>query len=101
MAGEYVIYSKKDHRYLYSLNGKLGFGGREEALVVTLGEGSATANDATPSVSEVKVIATDGGVQVIGAQGKKVVITNILGQVIANTVLTSAMQQSLLRQVSL
>ncbi|WP_293667395.1 DUF6383 domain-containing protein [uncultured Parabacteroides sp.] len=49
-----------------------------------------TANEAAPSVSEVKVIAADGGVQIVGAAGKKVVITNILGQTIANTVITSS-----------
>ena len=49
-----------------------------------------TANDAAPSVSEVKVIAANGAIQIVGAEGKKVVITNILGQTIANTVLTSS-----------
>ena len=49
-----------------------------------------TANEAAPSVTEVKVIAADGGVQVVGAAGKKVVVTNILGQTIANTVITSS-----------
>ena len=49
-----------------------------------------TANDATPSVTEVKVIASEGAIQIIGAQGKKVVVSNILGQVIANTVISSS-----------
>ena len=49
-----------------------------------------TANDATPSVTEVKVIAANGAIQIVGAAGKKVVITNILGQTVANTVLTSS-----------
>ncbi|WP_456087151.1 DUF6383 domain-containing protein [Parabacteroides sp.] len=48
----------------------------------------ATANDDI-TVSEVKVIAGNGSVQVAGASGKKVVITNILGQTVANTVITS------------
>lgn len=48
-----------------------------------------TANDATPSVSEVKVIALDGAIRISGAQGKKVVVSNILGQVVANTAITS------------
>ena len=52
-------------------------------------ESAPTANEAAPSVSEVKVIASDGAIQVIGAQGKKVVVSNILGQTIANTVITS------------
>ncbi len=48
----------------------------------------ATANDEV-SVSSVTVISGNGSVQVAGAAGKKVVITNILGQTVANTVLTS------------
>ena len=41
------------------------------------------------TTSEVTVIAGNGNVQVVGAEGKKVVITNILGQTVANTVITS------------
>lgn len=48
----------------------------------------ATANDEV-SVSSVTVISGNGSVQVAGAAGKKVVITNILGQTVANTVVTS------------
>ncbi len=40
--------------------------------------------------SEVSVVATDGAVIVKGAEGKKVVITNLLGQTIANKVITSS-----------
>ncbi|WP_304246851.1 DUF6383 domain-containing protein [Parabacteroides gordonii] len=89
--GEYLIASKNDNRYLYSLNGKLGFtADPAKALVVTLGQGeSPVANEAAPSVSTVKVVATEGGVQIVGAQGKNVVITNVLGQTIANTVVSS------------
>lgn len=47
-----------------------------------------TANDPI-SASTIQVIAGDGAVQVIGAQGKKVVVSNILGQAVANTVATS------------
>ena len=48
----------------------------------------ATANDAV-TVSEIKVVAGNGTVQIVGAAGKKVAVTNILGQVVANTVITS------------
>ena len=41
------------------------------------------------STSDVTVIAAEGSVQIIGAAGKKVVITNILGQVVANAVINS------------
>ena len=42
------------------------------------------------NASEVSVVATDGAVIVKGAEGKKVVITNLLGQTIANKVITSS-----------
>ena len=48
----------------------------------------ATANDEI-AISEVKVIAGNGSVTINGAAGKKVVVSNILGQVVANTVITS------------
>ena len=41
------------------------------------------------NASEVSVIAVDGAVVINGAQGKKVVISNVLGQTIANTVVSS------------
>lgn len=47
-----------------------------------------TANEAILA-SEVSVIATDGAVIVKGAAGKKVAISNLLGQTIANTVIAS------------
>ena len=51
-------------------------------------EEEATANE-TIAASAVTVIAGEGNVTIAGAAGKKVVIANILGQTIANTVLTS------------
>ena len=54
-----------------------------------------TATDQTPTANEtiaasaVTVVAGEGNVTIAGAAGKKVVIANILGQTIANTVLTS------------
>ena len=89
VADEYVIYSKANpSKYLYSHNGKLGFGTKAEALVVKLGEGDATANEAI-AAENVAVIAGEGVVTVKGAAGKQVVVSNILGQVIANKVATS------------
>ena len=86
--GEYVI--KNGSKYLYNLNGCLGFtSAKAEALVVTLGEGDATSNEEAPAVETVKVIAGNGQLTIAGAQGKKVVISNILGQVVANTVVSS------------
>ena len=89
VADEYVIYSKANpSKYLYSHNGKLGFGSAKQALVVKLGEGDATANEAI-AAENVAVIAGEGVVTVKGAAGKQVVVSNILGQVIANKVATS------------
>ena len=48
------------------------------------------ATDAvTPSVSTISVTATEGAVVVKGAQGKKVAISNVLGQTVASTLITS------------
>ena len=90
VADEYVIYSKANPAmFLYNLNGKLGFTTDEKkALVVTLGEGDATANEAI-AAENIAVIAGEGVVTVKGAAGKQVVVSNILGQVIANKVATS------------
>ena len=51
-------------------------------------EGMPTANEGV-STSDVSVIASDGEVIINGAQGKKVTISNVLGQTVANTVVTS------------
>ena len=63
---------------------------KSEAEVFNLAqtEEEATANEAI-AASAVTVIAGEGNVTIAGAAGKKVVIANILGQTIANTVLTS------------
>ena len=47
-----------------------------------------TANEDI-TASEVTIIAGNGQITINGAAGKKVVVSNILGQVVANTVLTS------------
>ena len=51
--------------------------------------GNPTANEGV-TASEVSVIATNGAVIIKGAEGKKVSISNVLGQTIANTVVTSS-----------
>ena len=61
-----------------------------EYEVMAAAEGEApTANEGVETTT-VTVIATDGGVIVKGAEGKNVVITNVLGQTIANTVVSSS-----------
>ena len=48
------------------------------------------ATDAiAPEVSTISVTATEGAVVIKGAAGKTVTISNVLGQTIANTVITS------------
>lgn len=85
--GEYIVYNGS--KYVYALNGKLGLtADPQKAMVFTLGDETPTANEGV-EVSEVKVIAGEGNVMIAGAQGKKVVISNILGQVVANTVIAS------------
>ena len=51
-------------------------------------EEEATANEGIEN-SSIQVVATNGAVIVKGAAGKNVVITNVLGQTIANTVIAS------------
>lgn len=85
--GEYIVYNGS--KYVYALNGKFGLtSDPQKAMVFTLGDETPTANEGV-EVSEVKVIAGEGNVMIAGAQGKKVVISNILGQVVANTVIAS------------
>ena len=62
----------------------------EDAEVFSLkaDDRNPVANEAIDA-SSISVVATDGGVIISGAQGKKVTITNVLGQTIANTVITS------------
>lgn len=52
-------------------------------------EGTPTANEEAPEVSTISVVATEGAVIVKGAAGKKVTISNVLGQTVANTVVSS------------
>ena len=87
--GEYVIRSVADGTFLSNLNGKLYLtDDASQALVVTLGEGDATANEAIAAVG-VQVIGGKGAVTVQGAAGKVITVANVLGQTIANQVAAS------------
>jgi hypothetical protein len=86
--GDYVL--KANGNYVYVINGNLvcGTDAKEaEAFVIEV-TSAPTANEGI-ATSEVKVIAGEGNVTIAGAAGKKVVISNILGQVVANTVVSS------------
>ena len=75
--------------YLKNVNGQLTLGSAADALKVYVAEQQSPVANEGINASEVSVIATDGGVIIIGAQGKKVTISNVLGQTIANTVISS------------
>ena len=88
--GEYVVKSVNDGYYLYNLNGFLGFTPEaDKALVVYVDQAEAPVANEAVTTSSVKVIAGNGTVTINGATGKTVAISNILGQTIANTVLSS------------
>ena len=87
--GTYVIRTQ-DHKYVISINTNLTLGadlaGATRFMINQ--EELPTANDEI-TASSVKVIAGNGQITIVGAAGKKVVVSNILGQVVANTVITS------------
>ncbi|WP_425883507.1 DUF6383 domain-containing protein [Parabacteroides sp. ASD2025] len=93
--GEYNIVCQNNNgkNYVHNINGVLAMGPKEDAVVVNVLDVSAedeTATDnETIAAKGVKVIASEGQVEITGAAGKKVVISNILGQPVANTILTS------------
>ena len=76
--------------YLASSGQKLYFT-KEKAYALALhieGVEAPTANESV-SATEVKVIAVDGAINIKNAAGKNVVVSTILGQIVANEVLTS------------
>lgn len=87
---EYVIRKANTNYYVRNINGQLTLNwGRKDALKVHIESQEAPTANESIDVITLKVIAGEGNVTIVGAQGKKVVISNILGQVIANTVVTS------------
>lgn len=89
---EYRIRSVADKSsYLYGINDKLSWSGnKKNAMRFTIAAGDPTSNESIADAAEgVKVIAGNGTVEIQGAAGKNVVITNVLGKVVASTVLTS------------
>ena len=90
--GMYVIRSVKEKgRYLYGLNDKLAWGtDKNSAMKFTITAGDPTSNESVADgAAGVKVIGGNGIVEIQGAAGKKVVISNILGKVVAETILAS------------
>ena len=76
--------------YLASINEKLYFTGEKAlAMAINIESVEAPTSNEGVSASEVKVVAQNGSVVVKNAAGKNVVVSTILGQVVANEVLTS------------
>jgi len=87
----YVIRSLRNKaKYLYGINDKLAWGTKSQAMKFTIAAGDPTSNESiADGAAGVKVIGGNGIVEIQGAAGKKVVISNILGKVVAETILTS------------
>ena len=82
--------NKTDKTYVSYLNGVLVLGNKEQAQLFAINDTDLTPTDNEKiATSEVTVIAGEGQVTIAGAAGKKVVVSNVLGQVVANTVITS------------
>ena len=87
-----LYWIRQGGEYLRSINGKLTLDGdRTMALKVEVVDTDApTANESINAASEaVQVVATNGAVIVKGAEGKNVIVSTILGKVVANEVLNS------------
>jgi hypothetical protein len=89
------FYIKNVDGYVWVNNGVPVLVDKKEKAVIFNVEKTDVVPTANESISAegVKVIAGEGFVTVKGAEGKKVVIANILGQTIANTVVTSSEAQ--------
>ncbi|WP_455644032.1 DUF6383 domain-containing protein [Parabacteroides sp.] len=91
--GVYRIETKADdngNKYVSYLNGILVLGNKEQAQLFNVNDTDLTPTDNEKiATSEVTVIAGEGQVTIAGAAGKKVVVSNVLGQVVANTVIAS------------
>ena len=78
--------------YLKWINGTVvvtnGFENGDEFVITERVDRDPVANEDV-TVSSISVIASEGKVIINGAAGKKVAISNVLGQTIANTVLSS------------
>lgn len=85
-----VYVQNENNQYLRIINEYVTLtANADEAIAVNVVSTEAPTANETIATSEVKVIAGNGNVQIVGAAGKKVVISNILGQTVANTVVSS------------
>ncbi|HJA88495.1 MAG TPA: hypothetical protein H9778_07350, partial [Candidatus Parabacteroides intestinavium] len=90
---EDLYWIRQNGAYVHSINGKLTLseGTTTNAIKVEVeATDMPTANEGINATDEaVKVVATNGAVIVKGAEGKNVVVSTILGKVVANEVLNS------------
>ena len=90
---EDLYWIRQNGAYVHSINGKLTLseGTTTNAIKVKVeATDMPTANEGINAADEaVKVVATNGAVIVKGAEGKNVVVSTILGKVVANEVLNS------------
>ena len=85
IAADYV----DSKNYLISYNEGLSWGKKDAAMKFYIeGVEAPTANEGV-AATEVKVVAYDGAINIKNAAGKNVVVSTILGQIVANEVLTS------------
>ena len=77
--------------YVYALNGMLGLTTNpEKAMVFTLGTEVPTANESIDAKeSSIVVVGGNGVVTIQGAAGQNAYVRTVLGQSVAETVLTS------------
>jgi len=84
--------AKNGDRYLYQENGKFGWtSSREKAMKFYIDNVEApTANESINAANNNVVVAgVNGAVVVKGAEGKNVIVSTILGKVVANEVVSS------------
>ena len=83
--------AKNGDRYLYQENGKFGWtSSREKAMKFYIDNVDApTANETINAANNVVVAGVNGAVVVKGAEGKNVIVSTILGKVVANEVVSS------------
>ena len=83
--------AKNGDRYLYQENGKFGWtNDRNKAMKFYIDNVEApTANESINAANNVVVAGVNGAVVVKGAEGKNVIVSTILGKVVANEVVSS------------
>ena len=81
---------RQDGKYLASINGRLTLDEKENAIRFEIANvESPTANETINAANNVVVAGVNGAVVVKGAEGKNVIVSTILGKVVANEVVSS------------